>query len=682
MRKSIPILILVLVTSAALTAADKHPYTVDDHLNMKRLSAPALSPDGSWIAFSVTTYDKASNKGSSDLYVVPAAGGDPIRLTTHPASDSSPVWSPDGKTIAFISSRSGTPQIWLIGLCGGEARQLSNIATGVDGPKWSPDGKMIACSATILPGKCDKYTVKYLEERENSPVQAKIADHLLYRHWNTWRDDGTRNHLMIVDVATGEHRDLMRDADFDVPPFPFGGDRDYDFSPDSKEIAFTAKVAPNPAWNTNLDIFTIPVEGGEPKCITSDFKGQDSEPAYSPDGRYIAYGAMARPGYEADEIELMLYDRTTGERKNLTADFDNDAADWVWAPDGKGLFFTAEVEARSPIFYVPINGGVHKVLEGHFNGGLSISADGKTLAFTRQSISSPVEIFKANADGSGVAQLTFCNKPLLDTIEMGDVVDTWFEGEFGDKVHILITLPPGFDKTKKWPMLVQIHGGPQGAVDDSFHYRWNAELFAAPGYVVASINFHGSSGYGQKFKEAVSRNWGGSPYKDIMKGVDHMISLGYIDENRMAAAGGSYGGYMSDWIATQTGRFKAIITHAGVWDLESMSATEELWFPEWEYGGEYWENREDYEKWSPHRFAGNLGKFKTPVLVIHGMNDFRVPYTQALEFFTALQRQGVTSRLIIFPDETHFVVKPQNVELWYNEFQGWLKRFIGAGPTE
>jgi dipeptidyl aminopeptidase/acylaminoacyl peptidase len=682
MRRKMMALFLVLSFTVIINAQEKHPFTFDDHISMKRLSSPLLSPCGEWIAFSVTSYDKEANSGTSDIYIVPTAGGDPIRLTTDPARDSSPVWSPDGKTIAFVSGRGGSAQIWLISLDGGEARQLTDIKTGASGPKWSPDGKLILFTSMVLPGKCDKGTAKYLKEQEESKVTAQVADSLLYRHWNTWRTDGLKSHLFVVDVATGQHRDLMRDATYDCPPFPFGGERDYDFSPDGEEVCFTAKVEPNPAWHTNLDIFTIPVEGGEPTCITDEYDGQDNEPVYSPDGRYIAYGSMARPRFEADQIDLIIYDRQTGDRKNLTADFDRDCAGYTWTPDGKGLYFTAEDQARAPIYYVSTDGNVRKVLEGHTNSSVSLTPDAKTLVFARQSLSSPVEFFRAGADGSAVAQITFFNKPILEKIAWGEVRDEWFEGDNGEKVHILVVLPPGFDPSKKWPMLAQIHGGPQGVVEDGFHYRWNAQLFAAPGYVVAGINFHGSSGYGQTFKDAVSRNWGGSPYIDIMKGVDYMLGLGYVDENRMAAAGGSYGGYMANWINTQTGRFKAIISHAGVWNLESMSATEELWFPEWEYGGEYWENREDYEKWSPHRFAANLGKFKTPTLVIHGQGDFRVPVNQAFEIFTALQRQGVPSRLIYYPDETHFVTRPKNAEFWYAQFHGWLKQWIGAGPTE
>lgn len=682
MRRTAIIISLFIFITAFATAQEKHPYTFDDHITMKRLSSPALSPDGKWVAFSVTSYNKDKNSGSSDIYLVPSAGGDPIRLTTHPARDSSPSWSPDSKTVAFVSSRGGSAQIWLISMDGGEARQLTNIATGAHGPKWSPDGKYILCTSMILPGKCDKGTAKYLEKLEDDGVSAKVADSLLYRHWDTWRDDGTKSHLLIVDVATGKHRDLMKEAAYDVPPFPFGGSGDYNFSPDGKEICYTAKVAPNPAWHTNLDIFTIPLQGGEPTCITTEFKGQDNEPVYSPDGRYIAYGAMEKPGFEADQIELIVYDRQSGERKNLTGDFDRDVSSWIWTPDSKGLFFTARDKGRSPIFYVSLEGGdAQRILEGHSNSGINICPKGKLLVFARQSFTSPVEIFKANTDGSGENQLTFINKPLLDTIEWGEVTETWFEGDKGEQVHILIILPPGFDPSKKWPMLMQIHGGPQGAVNDSFHYRWNAQLFASPGYVVASVNFHGSGGYGQTFKNAVTRNWGGSPYIDIIKGTDHMIGLGYVDSNRVAAAGGSYGGYMSNWIATQTDRYKAIISHAGIWNLESMSATEEQWFTEWEYGGQYWENREDYEKWSPHRFAANLGKFKTPTLVIHGQHDYRVPVTQAIEFFTALQRQGVESRFIYYPDETHFVVKPKNAEFWYQQFHAWLEKYVGRGPT-
>ena len=680
MRRISFTLVFLCTLATLIAASDKHPYTFDDHISMKRLSAPVLSPDGKWIAFSVTSYDKAANKGSSDIYLVPTAGGDPVQLTSHEAGDHSPAWSPDGKTIAFISSRSGSSQIWLISTGGGEAWQLTDIATGADGPEWSPDGKKILFTSMVWPGCDDECNAKRLKEMESSKVKAKIIDNLLYRHWNTWRDDGRKSHLFLVDVKSGEHLNLIPDAEYDVPPFPFGGSGDYTFSPDGKEICFTAKVAPNPATHTNLDLFLIPAEGGEPKNITEEYEGEDFGPVFSPDGRFIAFGVRERPTFEADQAELYLYDRESGRRIKVTEDFDRNVGEYVWSPDMKSIYITAGDEGHNPIRRISLTAGGEIVVKGGWMSGINLSLDGKTLVFSRQSLSAPAEIFSANSDGSDVTQLTFFNKPPLDNIEMGEVKEEWFEGADGDRVQIFVILPPGFDPSKKWPMVVLIHGGPQGAFANNFHYRWNAQLFASPGYVAACINFHGSTGYGQKFVDSVSKNWGGSPYEDIIKGTDHMISLGYVDPKRIGAAGGSFGGYMVNWICSQTDKFACLISHAGLFNLESMyGGTEELWFPEWELDGPYWENREYYDKWSPHRFVNNM---KTPTLVIHGQHDYRVPVGQAMEMFTALQRQGVPSRFIYYPDETHFVQKPQNAELWYKEVHAWFERWIGVGPAE
>ena len=678
-KKIIPVIAALLICSLAAAAAEeKHAMTLEDLFSFDRVGAPALSPCGKWVAFTVTKVDPEAASTSTNIYLMPAAGGEPRRLTNS-GGDYSPLWSPDGKTIAFISGRGGSAQIWLINVNGGEAQQLSKIKTGASNHKWTPDGKHIICSSMVLPGKCDKATAKFLEERENAKSSARIMDDLLYRHWDTWRDDGTKSHLFAVDVETGEHRDLMKDFAYDTPPFPFGGSEEYSISPDGKEIAFAAKTAVNPAWHTNLDVFVIPFEGGEPENITAEFEGQDNHPLYSPDGRYLAYGSMKRPRFEADQINIILYDRQTGDRRNITADFDRIAGEFLWAPDSSTVYFVAPDHGRNPIFKVSADGGeVTKIVGDGRTFGVNITPDGKTLVFARNSVKYPTEIFSVNADGSGETRLTTCTQPVIDRLEMATVVEDWFEGDRGDKVHLFILHPPGFDPSKKWPLLHVIHGGPQQDYADLWTFGWNSQYFAAQGYVVALVAFHATPGYGQAFTDAVTKNWGGSPFIDIMKATDHLIGLGYIDEERMAAGGGSYGGYMVDWICGHTDRFKALVSHSGVYDLESMyGATEELWFPEWELNGLFWENPELYEKWSPHNYIAN---FKTPTLILHGQRDYRVPVTQSMEFFTALRRQGVPTRFVYFPDENHWILRIGNKMLWYREFMDWINKYVGGGP--
>jgi dipeptidyl aminopeptidase/acylaminoacyl peptidase len=517
------------------------------------------------------------------------------------------------------------------------------------------------------------------EATAKNPVKAHIATRLLYRHWTDWAD-GKRSHLFVTAVTKGTPRDLTVGADYDVPPFNLGAPEAIAFSPDSAELCFTANTDKDEALSTNGDLFTVPVSGeGEPKRITKN-KGDDWGPAYSPDGKWIAYRSQMTAGYESDRWQLMLYNRSNGEYTDLTPNFDSSVESYEWFPDSRTIYFQAEDHAEMPILGITAAPGEmpRLVIPKGFNGEFSLSADGKRLVFSRSSLAYPAEIFSANSDGTDVRQITHQNAALLAPLELPAAEPFWFTGANKTKVEGLLLEPPHFDAAKKYPMLLLVHGGPQGAWDDDWGYRWNPQVMAAPGYVVVMINPTGSTGYGQKFTDEIQSDWGGKPYVDLMDGVDYAIAhFPFIDSTRLAEAGGSYGGYMTDWIATHTGRFRCLISHAGPYDLVSMyGATEELWFVEHDLRGTPWTDSETYAKWSPSTYAAALGTFHTPMLVIDGELDFRVPYTQDLELFTALQRQGVPSKLIIFPKEGHWVLKPQNSKLWYREFLDWLAMYL------
>jgi dipeptidyl aminopeptidase/acylaminoacyl peptidase len=477
--------------------------------------------------------------------------------------------------------------------------------------------------------------------------------------------------------GAGEPKDLTPGANYDVPPDERGGPEDINFSPHSKEICFTAVTDRVEAISTNGDLFTVPAAGGEIKRITTQ-KGFDGNPVYSPDGKYIAYHAQMTPGYESDRWRVMLYDRATGKIADLTPAFDRSAEELAWSPDSKTIYFSAENETEQPIYAMAAAEGARpkKLIDG-YDGPVSVSGDGKTLVFTRSSLTMPAEVFAAASDGTKVRQLTRANDAILAKLSMNPAERFWFTSTDGTKVEAMLIRPPDFDAKKKYPLLALLHGGPQTMWTNSWGYRWNEQVFGAPGYVTLMIERRGSTGYGQKFTDEIQGDWGGKAYEDIMKGVDAAIAkYPFIDATRMAAAGGSYGGFMADWIATHNGRFKAIISHAGVYDQTSMYATEELWFIEHDMEGTPWTNPESYRKWSPESYAGELGKYKTPMLVICGERDFRVPYTQSLELFNALQRQGVPSKLVVFPDEGHFVLKPQNSRYWYKTFLDWLGQYL------
>ncbi|MGB9906349.1 MAG: prolyl oligopeptidase family serine peptidase [Candidatus Saccharicenans sp.] len=678
-RRTFQGLMIILVSLSLVfnlaQAQNKKALTFEDFIKIKRVSDPQLSPDGQQLALVITSMSLETNRGNSDIYLVPVGGGQPRPFVFSPAADFFPRWSPDGKNLAFISSRGGSPQVWIIPLGGGEAKKLTDFPGGVGSFCWSKSGRFLLVTSSVFPECPDlEANRRRFEQQENSRVKARIYDHLLFRHWNAWFD-GTRSHLFLFPLDGGQPLDLTP-GDYDTPPIALGGELDFSLAPDEKEIAFVRNIDPELklGLGTNNDVFLTTPEGKTINKLTTN-RANDLDPKYSPDGRYLAYRAMARPGFEADKLDLIIYDRQKKTFNNLTEKLDYSLSEFVWAPDSQAIYFLCEEKARTALFQLTLAGGkVEKILEGHYLSSLRISPDGKTIYALKQALNHPNDVYAFNLAAKKLKQLTDINAELLATLEMNPAEDFWFESE-GDQVHGLLLKPPFFDPNKKYPLLMLIHGGPQGAWEDNFHYRWNAQMFAAPGYVVAMVNFHGSTGYGQAFTDSISGDWGGKPYRDIIKAVGYLHGYyKFIDMNKLGAAGASYGGYMIDWIAGQTDIFDCLVSHSGVFDLRSeYGATEELWFPEWEYRGTPWTNPEMYQKFSPSSYVQN---FKTPTLVVHSANDFRVPLEQGLQFFTSLQRMGVPSRLLYFPDEDHFIQKPLNAQLWWKTVLDWLATYL------
>ncbi len=651
----------------------QHPITFDDLAAIRRIGAPQISPDGKWIAYDASTIDLEANYRHSAIYLVPATGGPSRKISDGTKQDEGPVWSPDGKTIAYVSNRQGSArQVYLYGVASGSTRKLTDLPGGASAVKWMPDSAGIVLVSDIYPdcGVDPKCIKEKTTAAEKKPTQARVIDNLLFRHWKSWQEP-TRTHIIYYPLS-GVPRDLTPGA-FDAPPFSVGGgDDEFDVSPDGKELVFARNTEEHPELSTNSDLFIVPIAGGEARRLTTR-RGADTTPKYSADGKWIAWRSQWRAGYESDLWELWLYNRAAGTTTRIAADFPNMIESAAWAPDSRTLYVTAPQKGKTAIYEFTLDGTFKEILNRGSADAVTVSPDGNTLFFELSSLRRPVDIYSLTRSGK-LTQITHENDALMQKVDVGETSDFWWTGAEAAEIQGHLVKPPRFDPSKKYPALVLIHGGPQGAWGDAWSYRWNPQIFASRGYVILLPNPRGSTGFGQQFIEEISADWGGKVYVDIMNGVDKLAALPYVDSSRIGAAGGSYGGYMVNWILGHSDRFKALVSHAGVFNLVSeWGVTEELWFPEWEFKGTPWENPEMYERWSPHRFAQN---FKTPTLVSHGELDFRVPIGEGLQLFTTLQRRGVPSRLLYFPDEGHWVLKPQNSKLWYQTVGAWFDQWL------
>jgi dipeptidyl aminopeptidase/acylaminoacyl peptidase len=655
-------------------------------VSMERVGDPKPSPDGQSIVFTLKSWNRDSNKTTSSLWLV-AIDGKTIRQLTSAKnqSDISPVWSPDGHTVAFVSNRSGSQQIWTIQVDGGEARQLTNFPVDVGNLRWSPMGKHLAFSAEVYPDAGDlETTAKRDKEKLDDPVKVMKFERLFIRHWDRWFD-GKRSHIFALPIrrtakvegewiVDGPPVDLMKGVDGDCPTKPFGGPEEYAWSTDGQEIAYATHLGHDEAWSTDLNIHLVSVRGGLTRCITAHNKAADTQPVYSPDGNTLAYLAMKRPGFESDRRRIMIYDRKSGKHQTLTEAWDRSPDSLTWSHDSKTIFTTAEENARHKIFSIDLASGHPRELVGeHYN--LGITTTGSQIVFIQDSLTQPAEIWTAKNDGAGMLQLTRINEERMKLAAISNPEEFDFIGANDERVQAWILKPVGFVNGIKYPVAFIIHGGPQGANEDHFHYRWNLQAFAGAAYAVIAINFHGSTGFGQTFTDSISGDWGGKPFDDLMEGLDHALAkYPWLDSDRVAALGASYGGWMINWINGHSNRFKCLVNHDGGFDeFSNYFTTEELWFPEWENKGTPWEKPDLYDKFSPSRYVAN---WQTPTLVIHGGKDYRLVDGEGIATFTALQRRGVPSQFLYFPDENHWVQHPRNSIVWYETVLAWLQRWL------
>ncbi len=672
------VLVATFVVTAQAAAQGTHPFTVHDLVAMDRIGDWQVSPDAELIVFVRSSLDLEANRRRSDLWLVHTDGTGLRQLTTDPASDFNPRWSPNGESIWFLSTRSGSSQVWRIPVQGGEALQVSDLPLGVGNLTLAPSGSQLAFTMDVFPDCTSiECTVSRLHDREQLATSGVLFERIFIRHWDTWKD-GRRSHLFVMPAGGGEAVDVTPGMDADTPSKPFGGAEEFTFTPDSRSLVFTARVAGNEEpWSTDFDLYVVSIDGSAaPRLLTTGNRAWDTGPVFSPDGRALAWLAMERPGFESDRFRVVTMRWPDGEPRVLTEDWDRSPGGVVWSPDGQALLATASNLGQVSLFVIDARRGEVRLL---FEGGhvrAPAFARGR-IVFGRDHLQSPVELYSIRPDGGGLRAITSINGDRLAGIAFGEPEQFSFAGWNDETVYGWMVKPANFDPSQRYPVAFLIHGGPQGSFDNDFHYRWNPQIYTAAGYAAVMIDFHGSTGYGQAFTDAISGDYGGKPLEDLQKGlVAALARYPWMDGERVCALGASYGGYMVNWIAGNwPDRFDCLVNHDGIFDERMMYyATEELWFPEWDMGGPYWLNPEGYEKDNP---ANHVDKWQTPMLVIHGALDYRIPLEQGIATFTALQRKGIPSQFLYYPDENHWVLSPANSIQWHETVLAWMARWTG-----
>ncbi len=677
--------LLLLGTALVATSALAAPrgLTVEDLASMERVSSPVLSPDASRVVYAVRTTNLDKNRGNTQLWMLdlrnPKAA--PQRLTQADASSTDPEWSPNGDAVYFLSGRSGSSQVWRLPLNGGEAAKVTDLPVDVENFRLSPQGDRLALSLAVFRDCADLACSKARLDTK-AKASGQVYDKLFVRHWDTWAD-GRTNVLYSAPIdATGKVSaqpvSLSGTLDGDVPSKPFGDHDEYHFSPDGKSVAFSARIAgKTEAWSTNFDIYTVPATGGAPVNLSADNPAWDTKATYSPDGRTLAWLAMDKPGFEADRFHVVLMDVASGKKRTLADAWDRSVADFRWTPDGKALLVSADDVGQHRLFSMDVASGKVTPLtgKGHLDA-FDVARDTVVTAHSSLTSSAQLFKFKLGTDAEKATQLTHVNEAALADVRYGEYEQFSFTGANGDTVYGHVMKPWNATAGGKYPVAFLVHGGPQGSFGNSWSYRWNPQVYAGAGYATVFIDFHGSTGYGQKFTDSISGDWGGKPLQDLKLGLAAAAKkFPWLDRDRSCALGASYGGYMMNWIAGNwSDGFKCIVNHDGVFDTRGMAySTEEIWFTEWENGGSYFNVPEQHEKFNPVLFVKN---WKTPMLVVQGDMDFRIPTAQGLGTFTALQRQGVPSKLLFFPDENHWVLKPANSILWHHTVLDWLDTYL------